>query len=114
MEALYTLGSALVFVYACWVLYVLVMGFYRAKLAGRLSPGAYVLAFPWVVIGVVFDVVLHYTLGTLLFVDLPRKGEHLLTKRLQRYMAGDGWRRKWADWICTHLLDPFDPDMEHC
>lgn len=106
------------YVYACWLVYILVMGLYRAHLAGRLHRGlvTYWLAAPVVVVGFAMDVVLQL-LATVVFLDLPRYQlrEWLLTDRLQRYMAGpDGWRKRWADWICTHALDLFDPRGSHC
>ncbi|MCX8003431.1 MAG: hypothetical protein N2688_00495 [Burkholderiaceae bacterium] len=112
-----TAALALAYCYVVWLLYVLVMGFYRAHLAGRLHPGTvrFWLAAPVVVVGYLADIVLQWTVGTVLFADLPRPGENLLTARLKRYMRGrDHWRRRWAEWICTHLLDPFDPKGDHC
>lgn len=108
--ALYTLA----FLWAFWTVYVLVMGIYRAHLAKRLGRVTYALGLPWVVLGYAMDVLAQYTVATLFFLDLPRRGEHLVTDRLIRYSAGNGWRRAKADWICTHLLDPFDPSDNHC
>jgi hypothetical protein len=69
---------------------------------------------PWVVIGYAVDIFAQYTVAILFFVDWPRKGEHLVTERLIRYSAGTGWRKTKADWICTELLDIFDPRGNHC
>ena len=41
--------------YALWLLYILVMGLYRAKLQGRLSPVSLVLGFPAYAIGHLLD-----------------------------------------------------------
>ena len=109
----YTIFAA-AFLYGFWALYILVMGIYRAHLSGRLSKAGYVLGLPWVVFGYFVDIVAQYTIATLYFADLPRKGEHLVTDRLKRYSAGKGWRKTKADWICTHLLDVFDPHGDHC
>ena len=110
MYLLYTV----VFLHLFWALYVLVMGIYRAHLSGRLTWPGYVLGVPWVAVGYIVDIVAQYTIATLYFADLPRKGEHLVTDRLKRYSAGEGWRKVKADWVCTHLLDIFDPRGDHC
>lgn len=99
-------------IYATWIFYVLVMGFYRARLSGRLKGLTLIMAAPFILVGVLLDVVLQVTLATLVFRDLPR--HWLLTSRLQEYSAGHGWRKRWADAICTRLLDPFDPTGDHC
>ena len=108
--AIYLIG----FLYGFWALYVLVMGIYRAHLSGRLPWPAYALGMPWVGIGYLVDIVAQYTIATVYFWDLPRKGEHLVTDRLIRYSAGTGWRKVKADWICSNLLDVFDPRGDHC
>ena len=115
MTAVWSSLVACVWLWAFWSLYVLVMGVYRAHLSGRLSRVGYVLGLPWVVLGYVVDAVSQYTLATLLFCDLPRRSEHLVTDRLTRYCDGlPGWRRTVAVWVCTHLLDVFDPRGDHC
>jgi len=106
---LYTLAS----LYALWLLYLLVMGLYRAKLQGRLSKVALVLGAPVYLIGYLLDVFVQITIATVLFWELPKEG--LLTGRLTRHIKrGKGWRRDLSKWICFHLLDPFDPHGTHC
>ena len=46
---------AIAITYALWLLYVLVMGLYRAQLQGRLSRVALVLGFPVYAIGYLLD-----------------------------------------------------------
>ena len=105
--------EAIILTYALWALYLLVMGLYRARLAGRLSRVAMVLGMPFLVVGYIADVLVNMTVATVLFVELPREG--LVTGRLERHIEhGSGWRRKLATWICNHLLDPFDPNGSHC
>lgn len=104
----------LLYVYLFWVLYVLVMGFYRAKLAGRLTGLNLVLAYPIFLFGFVMDVVSQFTFASLVFLEWPKKGEWLVTTRLKRHMAGRGWRQKLAKYICDSILDPFDPKGDHC
>lgn len=108
-----TIFNAAVLCYALWLLYVLVMGLYRAKLQGRISRVALVLGFPVYALGYLLDVLVQLTIATVLFLELPREG--LVTGRLTRHIKrGHGWRRALSVWICHHLLDPFDPRGTHC
>jgi hypothetical protein len=101
------------YLWAFWLLYVLVMGFYRAHLQKRLKGLPLIMALPFVALGFLFDVVCNYTIAAMVFFDLPR--ERLVTDRLKRYIATEkGWRYRLADAICTRLLDPFDPSGNHC
>jgi hypothetical protein len=107
--------SLILFLWLFWYAYIIVMGLYRAKLDGRLSLPAKILGFPAIFIGYAMDVLAQYTLATLIFREWPRRGEHLVTDRLQRYMAyPQGSRYIKARWICENLLDPFDPTGKHC
>lgn len=104
---------ALVIAYLLWVLYLIVMGLYRAKLAGRLSKPAAVLGAPFLVIGYLVDILANITVAPFLFLELPR--ETLVTTRLTRHLrSGPGWRYRFAKAICNSLLDPFDPRGVHC
>ena len=72
-----------------------------------------ILAAPWVVIGYALDVLVNVTVASLIFWEPP--WELLVTTRLQRHIdARYGWRHRRAQWICDHLLDPFDPTGNHC
>lgn len=103
------------YLYTFWCFFILVMGIYRAHLAGRLLGFAKWMAYPLVLIGLMMDVVTQYTIATVVFLDSPRHKEYLVTLRLQRYIRGQrGWRRRWATAICDNLLDLFDPTGEHC
>lgn len=109
----YSYPYAVLFLWALWYFYILVMGLYRAHLTNRLSVVQLILAAPALIVGYLMDVVANLTVACLLFKDIPR--EWLLTNRLKRYKKDDdGWRRDWAEWICTNLLDPFDPTGDHC
>jgi len=96
-----------------WATYVLIMGFYRAHLNGTLRGVSLVLAVPFIIVGLVVDIVINITLASILFAQFPR--EWLVTTRLKRYVAaGDGWRSRAANAICNRLLDIFDPSGNHC
>lgn len=108
-------AAVLLYLVLFWYAYILVMGLYRAHLAGRLKGLPFALATPALVIGYVMDIVAQYTIAVVFFADLPARREYLVTERLKRYIAhGQGWRAQKAEWICTHLLDVFDPTGNHC
>lgn len=107
--------KVVLYVWAFWYLYILIMGFYRAKLSGKLTKVAFGLALPAVVVGYLFDLVANWTVASLWFRELPRKPLELVTDRLTRYLGdGPGWRFENAQWICHNLLDYFDPHEQHC
>lgn len=109
------------FLWCFWVLYVATMAVYRLHLAGELkaattSKVTLALCYSLVAIAVVVDVIAQYTVASLVFLEFPEKGEHLVTDRLQRHMAKNtpNWRSSLSDWICLHILDLFDPTKNHC
>ena len=107
--------AVILYLWLFWYAYIIVMGMYRAQLQGRLKGVVFALALPAVIIGYAMDIITQYTLATLIFLDLPESNEHLVTDRLNRYIAdGTGWRATVANWVCTHLLDVFDPSGNHC
>lgn len=98
-----------------WYVYVLVMGLYRAHLMGRLYGLAKVLAYPAVAVGWLLDWLANVLIATVIFGEVPRAWNELVTDRLSRYVKGPmGYRRTRALWVCTHLLDVFDPTGTHC
>jgi hypothetical protein len=106
-------GHLLLALWALWVLYVFTMGLYRAYLLKKLKGLTLFMALPFVAVALVLDVLAQITVFTVLFAELPR--HWLATSRLQRHIAGpDSWRRRLAEYLCTHLLDPFDPTGAHC
>lgn len=111
--AVATLVTVAVYLYVFWLAYVLVMGLYRAHLAGRLQGAPLVLAAPVIALGLLMDVLANLFLATVFFLELP--GEWLVTSRLAKYLKRPhDWRCAVAWWVCTHLLDPFDPNGTHC
>lgn len=96
-----------------WYAYILVMGLYRAHLAGRLNNFTFVVALPALVVGYIMDIIANIFIASFVFLEPPR--ELLVTARLQRYIKGPTtWRRDRAFWICHTLLDYFDPSGKHC
>ncbi len=109
--ALLTLAA----MWAFWALYVFTMGLYRAFLKRRLRGLSLIMCSPVVALAFALDVVMQLTVFTIVFLELPR--DPLVTYRLRRYMRElppEHWRRRWTDYLCKHLLDPFDPTGSHC
>lgn len=106
---------SILFLWVFYYTYILVMSFYRLHLRGELKGIVWWLALPAVIVGITMDVIAQYTYAAIIFKEWPEKKEYLVTDRLQRYMLQPGtWRFKRAKWICTKLLDPFDPTGKHC
>lgn len=116
-----TLGAAVLFLWGFWVLYVATMAVYRLHLAGVLklrTTSRFTLGMCYSLVGIAYvvDLLAQYTIATLVFLDWPEPGERLVTDRLQRYVAQprQDWRSAKAHYVCTHLLDLFDPTGDHC
>lgn len=107
-----------VFVVLCyfwfsWALYILIMGIYRAHLDKRLTKVTIALSLPFIALGYILDVVANIFVASVVFLELPK--ELYVTSRLQRYKKQDlGWRTRLSNWICSNLLDVFDPTGSHC
>jgi len=96
-----------------WVLYLAIMSLYRVKEEHGLSTAAKVLGYPFLALGYLSDFLLNCTVGTVLFLELPK--EMLLSPRVARHkLEGTGYRKVVATYICNELLDPFDPSGCHC
>jgi hypothetical protein len=102
----------------CFALYLAVMAMRRAQGDGRLGWPPRVLGLPIVLCGLVVDVALNLVLASIVLLEWPRltgpAPEWLLTTRLKRLVRTTGWRARVARWVCTHLLDAFDPSGCHC
>lgn len=94
-----------------WVFYVAVMHLKKVRDTVGLTPASKVFGYPTLFVGLVLDCLINITVCTVLFLDLPR--ETLVTARLQRYVRGDGWRKKAALWFGVELLNDFDPSGNH-
>jgi hypothetical protein len=111
MKLLLVFGIAYIVLIFTWVLYLAIMNLseHRASLTGVVKFHAYCIVLP---VGYVFDAILNLMI-CLAFLRRPR--DWLLTGTLKRYLNTDtGWRSAVAAWMCTNLLDPFDPSGTHC
>ncbi len=98
--------------YGLWILFLASMNLIRARQDGTLSSAASMLGTPVMVVTILLDVALNLVVGTILFLDRPR--EATLSQRLSRLCKEGGWRGRLSCWICTNLLDQFDPSGKHC
>lgn len=99
--------------YALWVFYLAWTNLERAEKAGQMSLPARILGAPVIWTGLFIDAVVNITIASLVFCELPR--EWLVTHRLERHLRGpDSWRKSLSKFICSHLLDSFDPSGRHC
>lgn len=99
--------------YALWLFYLAIMNLKRAKDAGTMTKAALVFALPIAIVGYILDVVVNVTIGTVLFLDLPR--EVTLSSRMSRlYEPGStAWRSRLAEWFARNLLNTYDPSGQH-
>lgn len=96
-----------------WVLYLAIMALMPHRKS--LYPVARFHAYILLGVGLIFDVALNATVGSMLFLEPPHLKRLLLTARLSYHVANDhGWRTSLARWLCAHLLDQFDPNGKHC
>lgn len=108
MSLIYSLLAGYALFLITWVFYLAIMNLKAVR--HDLHPVAKANAYVLLVIGYVLDVALNITVGTVIYLDLPR--EPLFTGRLQRLKQKGGWRGDMARWMCEHLLNQFD--VGHC
>ena len=75
----------------------------------------------WIIVGIVLgglplDILFQWTIAPLIFMEFTK--DLFFTNRLNRYREDvkykGTWKMRWADWICEHLLNPYDPTGRHC
>jgi hypothetical protein len=111
---LYTVLGLMIYLWVFWGLFVLVMGLYRVHLKKKLVGVRFVLAFPWLVVGFIVDVLANLFIAPFFFVELPK--EWLVTRRLSRWKRTrkNTRQKRMAVYVCENLLDEFDPTGSHC
>ena len=94
----------ILYAYLLWVLFLAVMALQNKW--HDLPKTIQVLAIPAVLLAVTLDVLFNITIGTLLFLDLPR--QYTFSQRVGSYKQRIDWRQPLAVWICSNMLDPFE------
>jgi hypothetical protein len=114
IAALAALAWAIVLFYFTWVFFAAVMNIKRVRDAGKLARTARALGMLTLAIGLVLDLAVNWLIAPVLFMELPRWGEWLLSARITRLVAaGTGWRATLALWMRMQLLDEIDPSGVH-
>lgn len=97
-----------------WLYFVAGMRLKMVRDAGQLTHGQTVLGYWALAEGLLIDLVFHLTFGTLIFLELPARGEWTLSARLWRLSNGaPGWRQRLALKVRKGLLDSMDPSGTH-
>lgn len=95
-----------------WIIFAAVMRLKQVRDAGKLTLAMKVFGYPALALGLIVDFIVNVVLGTLVFLQLPH--EMTLSSRLWKLSNGtDGWRKDWAFWIRSNLLDAVDPEGVH-
>lgn len=113
MILLYILGIFTLSFYTLFVFYLAVMNLKRVNDGSRLTGFTRIAGLSVLYPGLFLDALVNLVVLTVVFVELPR--EYLVTSRLSRHIKDtDGWRKKLSVFICSKLLDKFDPRGCHC
>lgn len=101
--ALYAVAST----YALLVLYIFVMSIKRVRDMGKLTTFVKVICYPWVILGVLVDVIVNQTVFAIICLDPFHFGT--VTSRLKgyKYREGTKWQKVVSAWVESHI-DPFD------
>ena len=98
------------FTWVCLMLYAYVHWIIRKVGADNVWTIQGILCLPAVVFFGVVNILYNWTVGTLLFLELPR--EFMFTSRLKRHKKGpDGQYKDFATYVCEEL-NIYDPG--HC
>lgn len=113
--AIKIIAISLLAIYVGWYWFVAAMGFKAAKDSGKLTRNTIIAAYPGIIVGYLYDILVLNTLGSIWLWSFPKlwKGEFTLTAHLSRLLKeASGIRLHKAKIICQNMLHPFDPG--HC
>lgn len=97
-----------------WMYFVCAMRLRQVRDLKALTKSQRVLGSILLIEGLALDLIVHFTIGTLLFLELPARKEYTLSRRLWRLSNGpEGWRKRLATKLREELLDSIDPDGVH-
>ena len=109
--AAYVLAGLVGSLYALWIGYLALTNLDRARVSGSLTPAARVACAPMLVFFGLLDVTVNLTIGTVLFLELPR--QWTLSQRCSRHYRMPGWRGRVSRWLGRNALNPFDRTGDH-
>lgn len=76
----------------------------------------FVRAHCWLILATALglDIIFNFTVGTLVFLELPTCMRPTFTQRCKKWMhrTDGGWRTRLAKWVCDSWLNPAEPG--HC
>jgi hypothetical protein len=108
MALLYVVLGSILAVYLGWYWFVAAMGFKAAKDTGKLTRNTIIAAYPGIIVGYLYDVIVLNVIGSIYLLDFPRIGEWTLTAHLTRLKNAPGIKGHKARVICKNMLDPFE------
>lgn len=95
-----------------FVLYVFSMNVQRVWLNGQMTKWHWVFCGFWIVLAIVLDVLLNYTVLAVLTLDFPREKEYTFSKRLERLVRQPGPIASVCRFV-AFILNPFDLTGKH-
>lgn len=103
----------LLYIYSFYLGFALSIGVYRQWVAGKLKLLNKIIFAPVLLVFILLDVVLNYTILIVLF-GLPGKHDYTISSRLETYRAGEpGFKKTIANFICS-MLSEIDTSGRHC
>jgi len=100
---------------ATWTFYLAIMSIKKEHLKLKEQGKDFtwpqkIFIYPMLFLGFGIDVFLNATVGTIIFLELPRYDikEVLFTGRVSRWNDDKGWKGATARYFCKTFLDPFD------
>jgi len=120
MVILYIVAFCYITLGITWVFYLAAMKLkdkrdYLKTVGRDFSISQKIWGIPIIFIGLLIDVFLNLTVGSLTFFEIPKytKKEWLFTGRVSRWNDSSTWRGDLARWYCSEFLDPFE-EGGHC
>lgn len=97
-----------------WLYFVAAMRLREMRDAKLLTKSQRVMGSILLAEGLFLDLLVHWLIGTVVFLEFPARKEYTLSRRLWRLSNGpEGWRKRWATAIRHELLDTADPEGIH-
>lgn len=98
-----------------FVLYLAYAAAWVAHKNGKLAAAPVVVrgvVYAILAVAVLTDFAFNVSVGSLIFAQLPARGRWLFTGRCAFWRFDEGWRGRFARWVCDGWLNPFQE--HHC